>query len=201
MRLSLVGVAAAALLFAVPAAHADLVTNGGFEDGNFTGWALVGSTVDNGVTHAPYVHTGAWGAFLGQKSGLGTLSQSIATTLNQDYAVAFWIETVGNTSDNSISANFGNTTLLNATNFSTNGWVEYTGTLVATSASTSLQFSFFNSPGFFGLDDVCVGPGSQISCGTMQKGPAVPEPMTLGLVGSGLAAAGAFARRRKQKKA
>lgn len=217
MRIRLLGVAAAALMFAVPTAHADMVTNGGFElnssggtggAGSFYGWTqssnwneycvAVNSCTSlgmNGVAGSPYNHSGNFGAFLGQvesaapANGEATLSQSITgLTVGQNYTLTFFLETIGTTTDNALQATFGNSTALNAVNLNLVGWQEYTDVVRATSTSMMLSFSFFNNPGTFGLDDVSVVPGG-----------VIPEPMTVGLLGTSLAAAGFFGRRRKKQ--
>ena len=74
-----------------------LVLNGGFETGDFTDWTLVGDTTDgtnvyDGVVSAnsladgtgpDYIHSGTYGAFLGDNV-LATLSQNVPTTPGQN---------------------------------------------------------------------------------------------------------------------
>src|SRR5262245_30460225 len=90
---------AAALVLAtffVGAAQANLVTNPGFETGNFTGWALSGDTFFTGVDgFAP--HSGSFGAFLGTSIPIaifpitlpstGSITQTLATTVGVSYNI------------------------------------------------------------------------------------------------------------------
>ena len=69
------------------------------------------------------------------------------------------------------------------TNMPASGYVEYSFDLIASSANTSLSFSFRDDPGFLYLDSVTVAAA------------AVPEPGTLAL--AGLAIVGLAATRRR----
>lgn len=56
----------------------NLVTNCGFETGNFAGWSQAGNLGFTGVTSgSPYVNSGTYGAFLGPIGSDGFLSQTI----------------------------------------------------------------------------------------------------------------------------
>src|SRR4051794_8648117 len=91
------------LTFAVAAfgmtqqASADLVVNGGFESGDFTGWALSGNTGSTDVSNVPfYVHSDHWGAELGPIGSDGFLmQQNLATTIGDTYQVSFWLHSDG----------------------------------------------------------------------------------------------------------
>jgi len=77
-----------------------LIQNGGFETGDFTDWTLVGNTNNStnvfnevvgvnslsGDSGAEYIHSGDYGAFLGD-TNLATLSQSFETTPGQSLII------------------------------------------------------------------------------------------------------------------
>jgi hypothetical protein len=83
--------AAAALSFVQPA-KANLITNPGFETGNFNGWpAVSGFLLAQGTVFGVPPHSGSWQAFTLVS---GILGQSVATTVGQSYTVDFWAATV-----------------------------------------------------------------------------------------------------------
>ena len=173
----------AALAMTAAAAHANLVTNGGFETGDLSGWSQFGNTGFTGAAGSPYNHTGSFGAAFGPVGSTGGVSQSLATVAGATYTVNFWLYNDGGT-PNIFSWAWDGTTqaapnLVNAAGF---GYTEYTFNVTASGASTDLAFTFQQNPAYYGLDDVSVTQ--------------VPEPGTILLFGAALVAAGA-ARRRK----
>ena len=78
-----------------PSRAATLVTNGGFETGDFTGWT--GGFPDNFVASgdASLVHTGTKGVAFGSVESLSDLSQSLATVSGTIYDVSFWLNSNG----------------------------------------------------------------------------------------------------------
>jgi hypothetical protein len=169
---------AAALASHRPTA-ADLVTNGGFETGDFTGWTLSGNTAFTGVTTGN-AHGGQWAAFSGPDGSLGELSQSIATMPGMTYTLTYFLQSDGQ-SPNEFRATFGDRTV-DLTDLPAFGYTRETLTVTATGTSTPLGFAFRNDDGVFFLDDVSVT--------------AVPEPGTLSLSAIGGAALFFWALRR-----
>ena len=161
-------------LVATDPARADLVTNGGFETGDFTGWTVSGNA-NQGMTPDTFVlggpHSGSYAAFLGAPNSDGFLSQDIATTANEKYTVSYYLavdtNAAGDSTPNDFSASFGGQTLFSGTNlavtqsggfgsYDPSDYTLYTFSAVATGPTSTLQFGFRNDPSEFRLDDVSV---------------------------------------------
>jgi Carbohydrate binding domain/PEP-CTERM motif len=171
-------------------ASADLVVNGDFETGDFTGWSLSGNTGTTSVNNLPFnVHSGNFGAELGPIGSDGFLmQQNIGTTVGDVYQVSFWLHSDGEI-PNDFSAIFGGVTGFSETDIPAADYTNYTFNVTAISATSGLTLSFRDDPGFLGLDDVSV-----IDLSTVPT----PEPSTLAIGGvSGLLAL-AYGLRRKR---
>ena len=160
------------------------VGNGGFETGDLTDWTLVGSTelvfalaaddVDvagtaalPGQSDGLFVHSGLYGAYLGEWAwdgypAIGSLSQTVATKASQPYLISFWLTSVPDANDDSATnefiAEWNNSPIYAQTNLNAFGWTNLQFVAPATSTSTTLEFDFNNVPGAFGLDDITVEP-------------------------------------------
>ncbi len=150
-----------ASLVASPVPTPNLVTNGDFETGTFSGWTLsgFGSGEDNVITGAAgantLVHGGIHAGQLGP-ANLGTLSQTLTTTPGVHYNLDFWLANpVGGTGTEWL-VKVGGTTLIDVTNAAPFNYTHFTFTFTATSSSTVLQFGFKHPPDWFYLDDVSV---------------------------------------------
>ncbi len=180
MNKALISGFASIFLLAPMTIYADqLVTNGGFEIGNLSGWTqLDNSTPYNTEVQMDNPHTGSYYLNLGPSGSDGLLSQTLSTVAGETYQITFWLASDGQT-PNDFSATFGNQTLISQSNLASFDWTEFSYTAAATSDSTVLQFGFRDDPGFLSLDDI----GVSSICGDPGSTSAAPEPSTWELAG------------------
>lgn len=165
--------------------HADnIVVNGGFEAGDFTGWIGLDNFMFSDVvcpdpSFVPQPTEGSCEGEFGPVELDGTLAQGLNTVVGQIYVVTFDFFSDGGTPSD-FSATFGGVPLIGLTNPPANGYQSFSFLETATSANTTLAFSFRDDPGHLYLDNVSV---------------SVPEPATVALLGIGLG--GLFFLRRR----
>ena len=156
-----------------PAQALNLVANGGFETGNFSGWTQA-NTSFTGV-NAASANSGDFGAFFGAIGSKNFLSQALTTVVGQTYNLSYFLKNDGG-SPNSFAISVGSTTFALPNDFGAFSFGKFTSTFVATAASTPLTFAFQQDPAFFRLDDVSVTSTST----------AIPTPALLpGRIGLG----------------
>jgi hypothetical protein len=148
------------LWFSATVASANLVFNGGFETGNFSGWTQSGNPsftfVDVGSAHS-----GLYNAFAGPMGSLGFLTQNISTVpAGSTYDLTFFLELASGQQPrrDHLEVSFSGITLLSIDNPpSSTSYQQFSFTnLLATGSSSSLQFGFRSDHGVFLLDDVSV---------------------------------------------
>ena len=179
----------AAALFATGAARADLVTNGDFETGDFSGWTTAIDPLYDAVdTLMP--QAGTYAAYFGGADS--SISQSLATVAGTTYKISFWLQleadVTGAAAPNTFGVNFGSfagPTFMDATDF---GYTHIEFLATAASASTNLAFNFKQGPAFWDLDSIQVNAVDVVA--------AIPEPASLALLAAaGLGWVGAKRRR------
>jgi hypothetical protein len=185
------------LVLAASVARADspppnLIVNGGFETGNFSGWTLSGSpgySFVSGVMFADdHPNSGSYYAMLGSAGAESFLSQTVATTSGSDYALTFYLSSDG-AQVNELSVAENGDTLLDLMNIpDTGGYKEYTVDFTADASSTTVSLGSRDDPSYLLLDDVSlVDPGPQIINTSVTE---TPLPGSLWLGGSLMAAMG-----------
>ena len=177
---SLAGCLAAAALIVSVAAQAgpNIVVNGGFETGDFSGWTASIDPVFDGVdSFAP--HSGTFAAFFGNPSGASTISQTLTTVSGTVYCSRLLAASrsgrVGASAPNAFSFDWnGGAAELALTDSPAFGYTHYHFLLQATAATTQLAFTFANEPAFWDFDDASVAapePGSAalvaLACGLL----------------------------------
>lgn len=135
----------------------NLVMNCGFETGQFPPWVPSGDLTFTGISEAVR-HTGNFGVFNGPVGGLGGfLTQTLVTTPGQGYDLSFWLRNQGR--PNRYTVSWNGVIVRDVTDVGDFGYMQVTiPNLIATGASTVLQFGFRNDPNFFWFDDVVVVP-------------------------------------------
>jgi hypothetical protein len=132
------------------AAASNIVTNGSFETGDFSGWT---QSVNTGSVFVGWSGTfgrscqdGLYCAFLGPVGSDETLSQTVSDVPGTDYTFSFWLGAVGDDpSDFSASWDAG-TPLLSVTDPIIGSlWTQYSYTVTGTGSDT-IQFAFRDDP-------------------------------------------------------
>jgi protein with PEP-CTERM/exosortase system signal/uncharacterized protein DUF642 len=152
--------AVAALSFA-HAASANLITNGDFETGDFTGWTVT-EAPSGSIIYVAQEPEGpgpdtTFGAVFASIADLDSISQTFATTPGAFYTLTFFYHTAvaGN---NEFRVLFGGAIIFDNLNANP-GFDTFTFNVRATSALTTLEFDGRNRPSFDFLDNVSVTAG------------------------------------------
>jgi hypothetical protein len=168
---------------------ANLVTNGGFETGDLTGWLAVDTSFAIYVVNSPVQEGRNAAQIAGFFVDVGTdnensLSQVIATTAGQSYELSFWYYQ-DQSSPNGLNVTWNGDSVYSATDEMVSGYQHIT-TAVVGGGSDSLVFKAYNDPAFTYLDNVSLSA-------------SVPEPGGWALMIGGLGVAGAMLRRRRSQ--
>lgn len=187
----MLGTSAATAQSQCDAAGNNLVTNCGFETGDFSGWSLDGNNSFSGVDGSgPYTHSGTFGAFLGAMSNDGfndalLLSQTVGGNAIV-YTITYWLRNDGGT-PSGFEASWNGVVIPGSVMVDAGAmdWTEFSFQVTGNSGTGSnmLLFTVYQNQAYFGLDDVVVTN--------------TPEPGTIALFGSGILGLAGLIRRRR----
>ena len=151
---------AVVLVLCTAAFGQNLLTNGSFETGDFSGWDTGGNFEFTQVVSGPFsVYPGAqqgnFYAVLGPVGSDGTLSQSFADVAGAFYTLSFWLNAVGD-DPSDFSVYVDGTQLYAANDPNTGGnWTQFALSFTGTGHDT-VSFAFRDDPGYIALDNVSV---------------------------------------------
>ena len=159
----------------------ELIVNGGFETGDFSGWDHFGNTSYDSVnTLLP--HSGSYAAQVGPVGTLGYLAQTVPTTPGQAYTLTFWLaHPYASSTPNEFQVTIGGNVVYDQTDLPYSDYTEYTFAYTATSTATTVQFGYREDPAYFFLDDVSFhsGPAPGAAGHSPHPVPLNPSPVAV----------------------
>lgn len=174
-----VGLSAALAAALAASAQANLVTNGGFETGDFSGWTAF---VSGDLEVAPFAHTGQFSARFGSRTVLAnSIEQHVALVVGQQYQLDLWVHNLG-LGDDYLSASNLDTYgfVMDPVATSLEQWELVSHTFTYAASPNGLVILGYDALASFYVDDISIT--------------LVPAPGVLAL--AGLGALGAVRRRR-----
>ena len=181
--------AAAVMALCASASAANLVTNGSFETGNFSGWNFGGNTGATGVTsnfQGVPATDGNFEGYFGAVGGDTVLSQQLTVSAGATYTISFDLDDLSGGGPQDFSASFGGATLVSYTSqpFGTYTHESFT----AVGGNGDLVFTARQDPSYWLMDNVSV----------VQTASPVPEAASSSMMLAGAALLGFAALRRRQ---
>jgi hypothetical protein len=146
-----------------------LVSNGGFETGDFSGWNHTGNTANDSVL-AALPRAGTYAARFGAVGSPSFISQNVATQPGQPYLVSLWLQNLPGVISNEFHASWEGQSLANNTNLPAAGWTNLHYTVMGAAAQSALQFGLRNDPSYFFMDEVSVLPLPLVQNGGFEFG-------------------------------
>ena len=160
---------------------ANLVQNGGFETGDFTGWNQSGNTNFTAVTtNLLAVHSGAYGAQLGPPGSLGVLSQTVPTVPGLTYLVSAWVNSPDGRAPNEFVVQWDGNTIFDQTSLGPVGWTNLQFVVTATTARAVVNFGFQDDPSYLALDDIGINLITNALSPPFITNPPITQAVSLG---------------------
>lgn len=162
-----------ALSIAAPSARADLVFNGGFETGDFSGWSWSPAPGSSTAVSAGSAHGGTYRLRVTTgTTDFDELSQSLATLPGQQYEISFWLLDSGLPSPTSgFEVWWEGTQVFGSSPVDVPGadWGLFTVPVTATGPGSLLRIRTYNADRVHSLDDISVNavpaPGAAVTGG------------------------------------
>jgi len=174
-------VVAAAFFAALPAdsARADLIVNGGFETGDFTGWSVEPASAGSAVGVTTVAGSGSSQSvyFAAYELVPDSFFQTVSSVAGKSYALSFQLR------NDFVDDDFFQVlwegsvvTEMSPVAHPDGSWRQYTFQVTATTPGSELRFSAYDLLGYIYLDDV-----------SLVEVAAVPSPASaaLGVIGAG----------------
>jgi len=106
-----------------------------------------------------YPQSGNYMAILNTYEGSpASLSQTVATTPGQTYLLSCWVNGTSGGTPNYINIIWNGEKVLGQTNLGVNAWNQMLCFVVATGATSIVQFTFYDQSSWIALDDVSLQP-------------------------------------------
>ncbi len=139
----------------------NLVQNGGFETGDFTGWNESGNS-EGLLVSLGLPHSGNFGVVFGSADTPAYISQTLATSPGETYTLSFWVASGDNDggTPNEFIVKWSEETIVDEADMVVPAWTNMQFQVTAISDSTTLTFGGWDNPDYILLDDVSVAiPG------------------------------------------